>query len=317
MDWLIWVIVIVLVIAVAWWLVSRNNSRKTAATPPAATEPSNTSSVPETAAAAAGVAGLAGVTTAGREPAEASRAGAPESEAVETNDPDLASNAPAETIEPAEPTIENEPVIEAPVLDEPVVDEPVVDTNAKVDSVGVGSAGIESTEAGDVDDWEAAPGTGTAPSSAGTAAATGNAEAPDGVTADDVTRADTSGRDSADKAEWESSWTDSSGKPVHHHEYTDPHSPTLPGAETAAAEGADTDAPSGHLAADHPYGVGSAGAAADGSAPDGYPVKGDAATMTYHDDDSAGYADAPADVWFESPAHAEAAGFRAPRRNRR
>ena len=137
------------------------------------------------------------------------------------------------------------------------------------------------------------------------------------VTADDVTRADSTGQDAADKNEWESSWTDSSGKPVHHHEYTDPHSPTLPGAETAAAETVEAEAPSGHLAADHPYGAGSAGAAADGSAPDGYPVKGEAATMTYYDDDSADYADAPADVWFESAAHAEAAGFRPPRRSRR
>lgn len=39
--------------------------------------------------------------------------------------------------------------------------------------------------------------------------------------------------------------------------------------------------------------------------------------MTYYDDDSADYADAPADVWFESAAHAEAAGFRPPRRSRR
>jgi hypothetical protein len=243
-------------------------------------------------------------------------------------DPDLASAEPAqrpepaepaepaqaaEAMEPAEPTVANEPVIEAPVLDEPVVDEPVVDTNAKVDSDPAVQT-VDGTGAGDVDDWESAPDNQTRPSAVGTAA---DVEPVAEVTADDVTRADATGRDTADKAEWESSWTDSSGKPVHHHEYTDAHSPTLPGAETAAAETVDADTPSGHLAAEHPYGAGSAGAAADGSAPEGYPVKGDAATMTYHDDDSAGYADAPADVWFESAAHAEAAGFRPPRRNRR
>jgi hypothetical protein len=154
------------------------------------------------------------------------------------------------------------------------------------------------------------------------------------VTADDVTRADEASKvaeaskedepsdsaadSAADKAEWESSWTDASGTPIHHHEYTDPHSATLAGAETAAAEMADDDstAPTGHLAAEHPYGVGSAGAAADGSGPEGYPVKADAATMTYHDEDTAGYNEATADVWFESAAHAEAAGFRPPPRNR-
>ena len=39
--------------------------------------------------------------------------------------------------------------------------------------------------------------------------------------------------------------------------------------------------------------------------------------MTYYEEDSAGYEDARAEVWFLSPAHAEAAGFRAPRRSRR
>jgi hypothetical protein len=70
-------------------------------------------------------------------------------------------------------------------------------------------------------------------------------------------------------------------------------------------------------AGDQPYGEGSAAPAADGSAPDGYVVKGDVSAMTYYDEDSAGYDDARAEVWFESPAHAEAAGFRAPRRSRR
>ncbi|BAS17465.1 uncharacterized membrane protein ArfC [Arthrobacter sp. Hiyo8] len=137
--------------------------------------------------------------------------------------------------------------------------------------------------------------------------------------------------------------------PIHHREYTDAHAPTLPGAESAAAEAVDTAAegaqedraenpdaaPSpvesttvaqdsaaasplgGHLAAEQPYGEGSAAAGADGSGPDGYTVKGNADTMTYHDEDSPSYDEVKADVWFISSAHAEAAGFRPPRRNRR
>jgi hypothetical protein len=159
--------------------------------------------------------------------------------------------------------------------------------------------------------------------------------------------------------------------PTHHAEYTEPHAPTLPGAESAAAEAMDAEAetrqriqssaateagasheaqphhrePQPHhleqgfgaergfgeqpihrervadvraaAATDQPYGEGSAAPAADGSAPDGYGVKGDASAMTYYDEDSAGYEDVRAEVWFQSPAHAEAAGFRAPRRSRR
>ena len=186
------------------------------------------------------------------------------------------------------------------------------------------------------------------------------------------------------------------GRPVHHPEYTGPHAPTLPGAESAAVEEADDDGtsagargtfaaggqpaagappqeatpeprtatastavpegaaametqdrtqssalvesgadhsvedrgdtapddgggaaePAGHLAADEPYGVGSAPAAADGTGPADYGVKGDAAGMVYYEEGHPEYGQVRADVWFESAAHAEAAGFRAPRRRR-
>ncbi|WP_240720265.1 hypothetical protein [Pseudarthrobacter sp. NamB4] len=172
-------------------------------------------------------------------------------------------------------------------------------------------------------------------------------------------------------------------RPVHHSEYTDPHAPTLPGAETAAVEdlddaGTEVSAPTsgrpatgpgmaadqapepgqagavpagaaaaetadrtqssalveagadhtgepqsapvyeaaGHLAAEEPYGAGSAAPAADGSGPADYPVKGDAGAMVYYGEEHPDYEQASADVWFESEAHAEAAGFRAPRRKR-
>ncbi|MDJ0321694.1 hypothetical protein [Pseudarthrobacter sp. PS3-L1] len=65
-----------------------------------------------------------------------------------------------------------------------------------------------------------------------------------------------------------------------------------------------------------PYGEGSATAAADGSGPEGYTVKADTTTMVYHDEDHNGFDSAHAEVWFLSPAHAEAAGFREPRRTR-
>lgn len=74
--------------------------------------------------------------------------------------------------------------------------------------------------------------------------------------------------------------------------------------------------PAGHLAADEPYGAGSVSANADGPGPAGYPVKGVAGDMVYYDEDHPGYGEARAEVWFESAAHAEAAGFRAPRRKR-
>jgi methylphosphotriester-DNA--protein-cysteine methyltransferase len=74
--------------------------------------------------------------------------------------------------------------------------------------------------------------------------------------------------------------------------------------------------PSGHLASEQPYGEGSAAAAVDGSGPAGYTVKGDAETMTYYEETSPAYEGTRAGVWFESVAHAEAAGFRPPRRTR-
>ncbi len=210
----------------------------------------------------------------------------------------------------------------------------------------------------------------------------------------------------ADKAEWEAQWSEAGSTPhavethpkdaeakepaaretpaavnkqapTHHPEYTEPHAPTLPGAESAAAEdvaaddiaaderptaappsrdaeparaggaapaagthtgvlsegdaetlqaaasSAATEAaashtaePAGHLAADKPYGEGSAAPGPDGSGPEGYTVKGNAQSMIYHDETSPDYEETTAEVWFESAAHAEAAGFRAPRRSR-
>jgi hypothetical protein len=342
MDWLIWVIVIVLVVAIVWWLMNRNKTGNidtpssqpladdrtaglSGTTPPAATAPGNTASLPDAGVAAAGVAGLAGVTNTGKAAAEGSgptvdepspsepapseparpeetHGASPASADVEAEPRTAVDDSPAVIASDVQPASTPgltvaEPVIAAPsvaepVIDEPVVDEPVVDTDAKV----------HAADAGDVDDWDAR-------SPAETSSTTS-----DGALSEDTagtdSAADKSAADkaAADKAEWESSWTDASGAPVHHPEYTDPHSPTLPGAESAAAEDS---AGSGHLAVEHPYGTGSSSAPGDA-----YPVKASASAMTYHDEDTAGYDDAAADVWFESSAHAEAAGFRPPRRSR-
>lgn len=191
---------------------------------------------------------------------------------------------------------------------------------------------------------------------------------PDARNADDVARKPAAAQVTDEQAEWETQWSEASGSPaphaaaatadtvaadtgkpgqaapVHHPEYTAPHSPTLPGAESAAAEvvfdepavaePAESNAagsspveagpvdfepvpePVGHLAADRPYGEGSASPAPDGSGPADFTVKGDAGSMVYYEEGHPEYEQTRAGVWFESAAHAEAAGFRAPRRTR-
>ncbi len=61
---------------------------------------------------------------------------------------------------------------------------------------------------------------------------------------------------------------------------------------------------------DHPYGEGSHAPGDDPeTAPDGYPVKGNADSMKYHTPESPYYGRTVAEVWFASPEAAEAAGF--------
>jgi hypothetical protein len=283
MDWIIWVIVIVVIVGVVWWLLNRNSS---------------------------------GNTTGTATPSDS--------------------------------------VASAPRVEETGASSPL--------SAGKTAAG------GDVDDW------------------------------DEESAAEPEPAAAAAKPEWEAQWSEAGSTPhaaqphaaeapaaqagthapVHHPEYTEPHAPTLPGAESAAAEdvlepatvaeerpapatapptatatapaggssaggssaatlsegdaetlqaaasSAATEAdashtaePAGHLAAEQPYGEGSAAPGPDGRGPEGYTVKGDAQSMTYHDETSPAYEETVAEVWFESAAHAEAAGFRAPRRSRR
>ena len=61
-----------------------------------------------------------------------------------------------------------------------------------------------------------------------------------------------------------------------------------------------------------PYGPGSAEPAADGSGPEGYPIKGNQNSMKYHGPDSQWYAQTVAEVWFATAEDAERAGFEAP-----
>ena len=61
-----------------------------------------------------------------------------------------------------------------------------------------------------------------------------------------------------------------------------------------------------------PYGPGSHALLADGSQPEGFPVKGNADSMLYHVPGSSFYARTVAEVWFATAEAAEAAGFALP-----
>lgn len=334
MEWIIWVIVIVVIIAVVWWLLNRNSGK--GGTSEAAGTGQVTSTSPSgTEATGPSRSGTAAV------PSGANAAFPSGSETSDRRPAPLAGEAPARQGSSAASAI-------SPEDQEPDIESWDAATSRP-------AAGTSGPSGGDVDDWD----------------------------------------DEEDKAEWETQWSETGAEhhsgtgpaaasrpaepfpapgtaapaagtatpaaPVHHAEYTTPHAPTLPGAESAAAEALDADAetrqrmqssaateegashdaePAGHqessgtgeqpafggqagsqpaagAMAGQPYGDGSAAPAADGSGPDGYTVKADTGSMTYYDEDNPGYADARAEVWFLSPAHAEAAGFRAPRRTRR
>jgi large subunit ribosomal protein L4 len=64
--------------------------------------------------------------------------------------------------------------------------------------------------------------------------------------------------------------------------------------------------------AEAPYGAGSHGATADGEAPEGYDIKGNADSMLFHIPGSRFYKQTKAEVWFATEEAAEAAGFSKP-----
>ena len=85
--------------------------------------------------------------------------------------------------------------------------------------------------------------------------------------------------------------------------------------DDAAAEYAAGDADAdGELNADDqsPHGPGSHAPLEDGEMPEGYPIKGNAQSMLYHEPDSRYYKATKAEVWFDTVESAEAAGFTKP-----
>lgn len=352
MEWLITVIVIVLIVAIVWWLLSRNRAKSSSgAMAPAS--PSLTASSPQmdvTAAALTGSAPLVAATATADQDFARSQAAAPEAEpepepeaepeagGLDVDDwerpsPPLDTGMAAPEESPAAGTSAEEPMFEEPTLSEPVLSaDALSEATEPVAAEPELEGGVTADDVTAADAGPSVPAVAGVPASSTTEPAT-----PEQL---------------ADSAEWEATWSEGGAPvtpaPIHHREYTDAHAPTLPGAESAAAEavgpaaemqedGAEapdaapaaflsttqaedsTGAPplGGHLAAEQPYGEGSAAAGADGSGPAGYTVKGNADTMTYHDEDSPSYDEVKAEVWFISSAHAEAAGFRPPRRNRR
>ncbi|MDQ0800787.1 hypothetical protein [Arthrobacter sp. SLBN-112] len=322
MDILFWIILIIVIAAVIWWLLNRN---KSANAPGASGTRSDGALEGGSAAASADAAATTGIPTA----AGFGRAAEPAAPATAEESADSSASPRA-----TPPTAE-------------ALDTPGRDSSGAGDGTDFSGAGDE-RRLQDEAEWEtqwseAGPsGSRPAPATAGPAPAT--AAAP--VAAAPAAGAAPGETDTAQPGSVEHG----SPAPVHalhHDEYTAPHAPTLPGAETAAVEEtaaaetidrAESSAlveeagaqyqelaplqseaagePTGHLAADEPYGAGSASPAADGSGPADYSVKADAAAMVYYEEGHPDYEQTRAEVWFESAAHAEAAGFRAPRRKR-
>jgi len=80
-------------------------------------------------------------------------------------------------------------------------------------------------------------------------------------------------------------------------------------AAVVAAAAAGTGAAVAADAGDPPFGDGSHAPLDDDSMPDGFPVKGNADSMKYHQPDGRWYEKTVAEVWFTDAAAAEAAGF--------
>ncbi len=78
------------------------------------------------------------------------------------------------------------------------------------------------------------------------------------------------------------------------------------------AEAPEAEAAAGEPESAAPYGEGSAAALDDGAMPDGFPIKGNANSMKYHEPGTRYYDKTIAEVWFATAADAEKAGFTAP-----
>jgi small subunit ribosomal protein S2 len=91
-------------------------------------------------------------------------------------------------------------------------------------------------------------------------------------------------------------------------ETTDAPAAEAPAAEAPPAEAA-ADSTTDPAGADGGFGPDSAAPLADGSAPEGFEIKGNKNSMKFHAPSSPWYARTNAEVWFRSAAAAEAAGF--------
>ncbi|AOT05030.1 sunset domain-containing protein [Arthrobacter sp. U41] len=323
MDWIIWLVVIVAIVAVVWWLLNRNSSRDRSGAAGTGTTATH-GSTPAHADAADHEPTHRGALSGGGSAASASAAG-------------LAQMPAAAGFGRAEPAAEPEP---------------------EAGPVASPAPAAESAKAVESPEWETQW---SETPQAEPHAAVHQEPGHSGAHGAHVVEVPAAGA-----AETPAAPVHHPEYPVHHPEYTEPHAPTLPGAESAAAEaeaeagfaakaeerrtevpapppsqvtaespvpGAETREtamssaasetaaghlaePAGHLAVDQPYGEGSAAPAPDGSGPEGFSVKGVASSMVYHDETSPAFEETRAEVWFLSAAHAEAAGFRPPRRTR-
>ena len=344
MDWLIWVIVIILIVAVVWWLLNRNSGASSMASdrvevsePPAeSVKAQSPAQVPATPAPASQAPSSAPSSPAQARETEASGSSAYPAPSEPTATSASSASMATEPAPTSDPGYREADWAEAPAPDGGDVD----DWDADVEPTRTHSASaarLEKDKAEDADkaEWEAqwsegstsAPGQSTeaphehhhdehhheytgahAPTLPGAESAA--AESPEAETVAAQKEA-ASGEAGASEA--------SAPQPPAPDTAFDPDQETLQRAESSAVTESSlshTAEPGSHLAAEQPYGEGSAAAGADGSGPDGYTVKGDAESMTYFEESNPAYEEATASVWFESVAHAEAAGFRPPRRTR-
>ncbi|TDV45614.1 large subunit ribosomal protein L17 [Actinophytocola oryzae] len=84
-------------------------------------------------------------------------------------------------------------------------------------------------------------------------------------------------------------------------------------ATEAVADDADVDVEESESDDEHPFGAGSHAPLEDGSQPEGFPIKGNANSMLFHDEESSHYSQTEADVWFATAEDAEAAGYSRPK----
>jgi large subunit ribosomal protein L17 len=84
-------------------------------------------------------------------------------------------------------------------------------------------------------------------------------------------------------------------------------------ATEAVADDADVEVEESTSDDEHPYGEGSHAPLEDGSQPEGFPIKGNANSMLFHDQESPHYERTVPEVWFATAEDAEAAGFSRPK----